>query len=229
MITAQHIIADIRAIATSGGNSDDFKVSDEQILYWINEIRSMLISQALDKNADVADIWLQTIGCFEMELTDISSCCTVETGCLGLRSVLPVPTTIGDDMSIMSVYTIEGGVINELNKARARYSKYNKFTGKSIGWFVRDGHLYLVNDTMIEMVSIAGIWEDPTDLAAYATCDGNACWSVNSEYPVSLKMASQITDIVIKTKIQPMLGFPMDNSNNASGATPQQAQQSKQE
>lgn len=228
MITANHIISDIRNIATSGGNSDDFKASDEQLLYWINEIRSMLISQAIDKRDDISDVWVQTIPCFEMELADISDCCDVATGCYGLKSVLPVPTTVGEDNLIIGVYTIEGEPLSELRRTRARLVKYNKFTSKKIGWFIKDGHLYVINDTLLEMLSISGVWEDPSDLANYTNCDGT-CWTIDSEYPVSLKMASTITDIILKTKIQPMLSFPLDNSNNASGATPQQAQQNKTE
>lgn len=227
MITANHLISDIRQIATSGGNSDDFKVSDRQILYWVNEIRSMLISQAIDKRADIADVWLQSITCFEMELADISDCCEVATGCYGLKSVSQVPTTIGDDELIIGVYTIDGEVIDELTRQRSRYSKYNKFTKAKAGWFIKDGYLYIVNNTMLEMVTLSGIWEDPSDLAAFISCADQPCWSFDSDYPVSLKMASMITDIVIKTKIQPMMNFPLDNSNNASGATPQQAQQDR--
>lgn len=231
MITAQHIIEDIRNISTSGGNSDDKKMSDELVLFWINEIRSMLISQAIAKRDTISDSWIQTITCFEMELADISDCCSVATGCYGLRSVKELPGTIETDANnmIIGVYTIEGEPISELNKIRSRYAKYNKFTGTDAGWFMKDNRLYIIGDTLLEMVSVSGIFEEPSELSRYTTCTGTACWDYDSEYPVSLKMASMITDIIIKTKVQTTLNFPLDNSNNASSATPKQAQENRGE
>lgn len=232
MITAQHIISDIRSIITSGGNSDDFKASDEQILFWINEIRSMLISQAIAKRDTISDSWIQYINCFAMEMVDISDCCSVPTGCYGLRSVSELPGTIETDANnmIIGVYTIDDHIISELNRIRARYQQYNKYTGGNRGWFIKNNFLYIVNEESLEMVNVAGIWEDPSDLAQYTTCEGTPCWTIeNSDYPCSLKMASMITDIVVKTKYNVMAQFPMDQSNNASSATPQQNQQNKTE
>lgn len=231
MITAQHIISDIRTIVTSAGNSDDFKASDEQILFWINEVRSMLIAQAIAKRDTISDSWIQYINCFPMEMRDISDCCDVPTGCYGLRSVNPLPGTIETDANnmIIGIYTIDDQQISEINRIRARYQKYNKYTGTKPGWFIKDNYLYIVGNEALAMVNVAGIWEDPSDLANYTSCAGVACWSTGSEYPVSLKMASTITDIVVKTKYGVMMGFPMDQSNNASAATPQQNQQNKTE
>lgn len=231
MITAQHIISDIRNITTSSGNSDDSKASDEQILFWINEVRSLLISQAIAKRDTISDAWIMNIPCFALEMKDISDCCTVPTGCYGLRSVLDIPRTIETDAAnlIIGVYTMDGEVIDELSRARARYKQYNKYTADKRGWFIKNNKLHIVSDTDLGMVSLSIIPEDPSDLESYPSCAGSPCWSLDSAYPVSLKMAGQITDIVVKTKMQVLMTFPMDNSNNASSATPQQTQQSKTE
>lgn len=231
MITAQHLISDIRNIITSGGNSDDVKVSNEQILYWINEVRSMLIAQALGKRDNISDAWVQTIGCLEMELVDKSECCDVETNCMVLKSVQQIPRTVETDTAnmIVGVYTIEGELIDEVSNQSSRYSKYNKFTKSKTGWYISNDYLYIINNTLLSMVSIAGIWEDPSDLEEFATCEGTPCWSTDSEYPISLRMAGVITDIVVKTKAQTMMQFPEDVSNNASSATPKQAIENKNE
>jgi len=66
-ITARHIIADIESIATSGIAPNEFRIEPEQILYWINQTRSMLISQAIKNRQNLSDAWMQTIGCLELE------------------------------------------------------------------------------------------------------------------------------------------------------------------
>ena len=229
MITAAKIIAEIREISSSSANSDDFKASDELILHWCNQVRSTLISQAIDKRNDILDIWIQTISCLELELVNSSECCDFETDCFILRSVKELPATVETSSRnmIIGVYTLDNQLLDELSLQKARYSKYSKYGAKRAGWYIKNNRLYIVNETLLEKVTVAGVWEDPTELANYISCDNEACWSIDSNYPISLKMAETIVDIILKTKIQPLLNMPFDDKNDSSGATPQQINQSK--
>lgn len=229
MITLSHLVNNIRTIASSAGNSDDFKASDELIIHWCNQVRSMLISQSIEKRNDILDIWIQNISCLELELVDSAECCEVETNCFILRSVKELPVTVETSSRnmIIGVYTLDNQSLDELSVQKARYSKYTKYSSKRTGWYIKNNRLYIVNNILLERVTIAGIWDDPTELANYISCDNQACWSIDSNYPVTLKMAEVIVDIIVKTKCQVMMNFPLDNSNNASGSIPQQAQQSK--
>lgn len=229
MISASHLIHEIRNIASSAVNSDDFKASDELIIHWCNQVRATLISQALDKKHDISDIWVQNISCLELELVNSSECCDFETDCYVLRSKKVLPNTIetsGDNM-IVGVYTLDNQLVDELSIQKARYSKYTKYGSKRTGWYIDSNRLYIVNNIQLERVTVAGIWDDPTELANYISCENEACWTLDSIYPVSLKMAQTIIDIVIETKVKKMLTFPADLSNDSSGATPQQINQSK--
>lgn len=229
-ITAQHLIYDILEIASSGGLPSEFKISNEQILYWIEQTRSMLISQSLNKKDDINDSWIQYINCVELEQVDASTCCLVDTDCYVLRSKQQIPSTIDTwkDNWIVSVTTIDGTSVPKSNPIRQRYQKYNKFTSNTRGWYLKDDYLYIINDQLLTYVSIAGLFEFPSELANFISCEGEACWSLDSPYPISLSLATQVTDIIIKTKVNPFMAYPMDNSNNMSGATPQQAIQNKQ-
>ncbi len=229
-ITANHLIYDVLEIASSGGNPNEFKISNEQILYWIEQTRSMLISQSLGKKDDINDSWIQYINCVELEQVDASTCCLADTGCYILKSVQPIPSTIDTwkDNWIVSVTTIDGSSISKSNPIRQKYQKYNKYTSTSRGWYLKDDYLYIINDQVLTYVSVAGLFEFPSELANFTSCEGEACWSLDSPYPISLSLATQVTDIIVKTKVNPFMAYPMDNSNNMSGATPQQSIQNKQ-
>jgi len=229
-ITAQHLIADIRGIASSGGNPNEFKITDRQILYWVEQTRSLLISQSLAKKDDINDSWIQYIDCVELEQVDASTCCLVDTDCYVLRSKERIPSTIDTwkDNWIVSVTTIDGNMIPKSNPFKSKYQKYNKYTHSDRGWYLKDDYLYVINDQLLTYVSVAGLFEFPSDLANFTSCEGTACWSYDSNYPISMSLATQVTDIVIKTKVNPFMNFPMDNSNNANNATPQQNIQNKQ-
>jgi len=221
MITLQEITDDIRAIASSGSNPDDFKIPDEQIMFWVNQVRATLIGQSLAKKDDINDIWLQQISCMALELADESECCLAPSGCFVLKTIRQVPNTIDTWKNnwVVSVTTALGDSISKSNQFSNKYQKYNKYTGDSKYYYLKNNYIYVVNDVVLEMINVQALFEDPLELSQFPTCSGGVCFSVESPYPISANMASMITDIVIKTKVQPFMSFPSDNANDSSNDT----------
>lgn len=217
MITLSHLISDIRDIASSGSNPIDFKISDENITYWINQVRATIISQSISKRNPITDDVIQTIGCIELEQVDKSLCCGIDTGCVLLRSKLVIPGTINTDEAnlILSVTGLDGTQIHKSNQFRAKYKSFNKYTKFNKSWYLQNNYLYVINDLLLSEVAITGVFEDPTELSTFI-CNGESCFNISTSlYPINNKMASVITDTVIKTKVLPFLQFPADNQNNA--------------
>lgn len=217
-ITLAKQVKDIQRIAASGPISDDFRLSDRQVEFWIAEVRSKLISQSISKNKDINDIWIQTINCLELEQIDKSECCDIDTGCLILRSIQQLPNTVEgvDSNLILSVTGLDNTHITPTTRFRQRYKKYSRFTGNNKGWYIKDRYLYIINDDLLTRVNVHGIFEDPRDLALFHNCDGDSCFSMDSDYPVSMKMATDITDIIIATKVRPMFSVPQDTTNDSA-------------
>ena len=214
-MTVNQIISDIRNIATSGSNPIEFRIEDSQLLFWCNEIRSKLISQAIGKKQDVNDVWVQRIKCLELEQVDKSECCDIVTNCYILKSVQEIPDVV-EAIGTMSVETILGKIISYTNMFEAKYSKFNKYTKERPRWFVRDRFLYIINEDILKYVNIDLILENPAELADFTDCSGAVCFTMNDTYPCTLKMASDIVDIVYKTKVIPFFQLPTDSKNDAS-------------
>ena len=225
-----YMVYDILEIASSGGNPNSFKISNEQIQFWIEETRSILISQSIAKRDDINDSWISYINCLEMEQVDASLCCLAPSDCKVLRSVQKLPSAIDSwrDNLILSVSGMDGTSVPKSNKFKQKYQKYNKYTSVDKSWVLIDNYLYIINDPYLERVAVSLIAEFPSDLERFVDCAGQSCWTEDSQYPVSISMASQITDIIIKTKVNPFMQFPMDNSNNSNGSTPKQSVENKQ-
>ncbi len=204
-------------------------LSDELILYWVEQVRSQLISQSLSRKDDINDSWIQYIPCVGLTLADSSECCEAPVGCYVLKSNKQLPSSIDfwKDNSIVSVSTMDGSLISKSNPLKIKYLSHNKYTSKIKAWYIKNDYLYIVNDEFLELVEVAGLFETPSDLKRFADCGGNSCFNNNSKYPVSQTLANQITDIVIKNKVMPFYSFPKDNSNNANGQTPQQQSEEK--
>lgn len=223
MLTTNKIVSDIRNIATSGSNPIEFRIEDKQILFWINEIRAMLIAQSYQKTGDMMEVWQQTISCMELEQVDESECCDILTGCMVLRTIEQVPDTLEmmGDMGILRVETPTGQIIPYTDQFENKYNTFNKYTGKTRRWLHKNGYIYIINEKFLTHINVIGIFDDPTELINFVGCDESTCFSWNDSYPCSLKMANDITNIVLKTKVYPFLSLPTDNTNDANNTTQQ--------
>lgn len=217
MLTLRKLVADVRNIADSGENNYSFRISDEQFAFWIHEIRSMLISQAIGKRQDISDIWVQALSCMELELVDSSECCFITTDCYILRTKQKLPSSIetSGDNFIIRVTDPIGNVISKSNSFEVKYNKYNKYTSKKANWYLQNGYLYITNEKLLEYVNIFAIFENPEELSGFTTCGGGSCFNWDSPYPCSLKMGNDITNIIMQTKVMPFLQMPHDTSNDA--------------
>jgi hypothetical protein len=218
MFTLRKGVADIRNIADSGENNYSFRITDYQIAFWFHEVRAMLISQAVSKRQDISDVWVQSIPCLELELVDSSDCCIVTTKCYILKTKRRIPITVetAADNLILSVTNPMSDIITKSNRFEAKYNKYNKYTAEKPQWFLQDGYLYITNDKLLEYVNVFAIFENPEELSEFTLCNNiSSCFSWDSPYPVSLKMANDITNIVMQTKVMPFLQMPQDTSNDA--------------
>lgn len=217
MLNLRTMVADIRNIADSGKNNYSFRISDEQIAYWISEVRAMLISQAIGKRQDITDTWVQELPCMELELIDSSDCCFITTDCYILKTKQQIPVTVetGSDNLILRVTSPVGDIISKSNPFEVKYNKYNKYTANKANWYLNEGYLYITNEKLLEYVNIYAIFENPEDLAGMSTCGTSSCFSWDSKYPCSLKMANDITNIIMQTKVMTFLQMPHDTSNDA--------------
>ena len=218
MVTLRKLVADIRNIADSGKNNYSFRISDEQMAFWVHEVRSMLISQALTKRQDVTDAWVQEIPCVELELVDASECCFITTDCYILKTKQQIPVTVesNNDNLILRVVNPVGKIITKSNPFEVKYNMYNKYTGEKSQWYLANGYLYITSELLLEYINIFAIFEDPEELANFTACSSSiGCFNWDSKYPVSLKMANDITNIIMQTKVMPFLQMPHDTTNDA--------------
>lgn len=217
-VTSNQIVSDLRNIATSGQNPVEFRIEDKQLLYWCGQVRSMLISQQIQKRKDISDVWLQPLDCLELEVADRSDCCEITTNCTILRTVKEIPDTIetiGDNF-IVRVEDPIGNIISKTTAFEEKYLRHSKYTADKKRWFFKNNRIYIINEDLLQTINIWGIFEDPQDLSNYVSCSGSTCFNWDSKYPCSMKMASEITDIVLKTKIFPLIQMPQDNTNDAN-------------
>ncbi len=214
MITANRLIYDIKNIATSGEDTINFRISNRQLFQWIIETRCLLIGQSIKRRDDISNIWIETIPNLPFTLVDKSeSNGSFPVNCFILKSNVQVPQPLEVDGWdwVVTVAGLDDTEITRNNQFRAKYKKYNKFTGKRKGWYLENRYLYIINDTLLSQATVKGIWEDPQEFGT--TYTPNYSW--DSPFPISNGMALQLVDIVVKTKVLPFLQqFRQDRVND---------------
>jgi len=217
-ITLRQMVYDIKNIAYGGLQSDDAKLSDRQIAYWIKQQRARLIKQELSKKTRIPESYIQHIPCLELELVNDAECCQTYNKCKVLRSKLPIPTTItrGGKSTIVSVSSVDGmHHFSETTFFKVKTNKYAKYTGDLRRWFLKDDYLYITNDSDIKRLAIAGVFEDPEELSNFVTCEDKECFTEDSEFPITMDMAGMVTSIILQERLGIIKQMPTDTTNNA--------------
>ncbi|MDC6350699.1 hypothetical protein PP178_03980 [Zeaxanthinibacter sp. PT1] len=190
MTTLNKIVYDI---AHSQGREHELDYI-ERLKFRVHGLRATIIRRDLDRNRFTPNIYLQTIGCLDMEFVDASSCCGVEVGCKVYRSTdrVPEPVRFKDRIPFYYVGTIDSKIeYAPINRAALGTVGYSKFTAGMPRYYFDDGYIYVLG-TLPKAVQVKGVFEYPNQLAPFS-CDGKACYDDDQPYPISADLARDIT------------------------------------
>jgi hypothetical protein len=214
MPTKNQMIFDVMNLAYGGEQSDDVKVSEVQVSLWIDQYRATFIKNKMKAGGSLPDVFIQNLECVNMELYEEIDGCNI------LRSTSKIPETItGNDTNLItSVYAGEGSnsvFFSETSYFRRRTNKFNKYTAKARRWFLNKGYLNITNDMLTEVISVAGVFENPEAAANFCSVDGAACYSLDDPYPISEDMAKDITSLLLKERFGIVVTTESDEQNNS--------------
>ena len=195
----------------------------------IAQKRAVFVRQDNAKKRSIDDNLIQNLGCVELELVDRASdsCCSEFTDCTILRTKVKIPNAIefAHDKAITRIASVDmlALPIIFMDYDQAIYWGNGRYNRKSLGSFIRNNYVYLIYKSgtynkLIEKISVQGVWEDPKIAANYNDCNGNPCWSVDSNYPLNAWMWEIIREEIIKEFII-KYKLPVDLDNNAKDDT----------
>lgn len=161
----------------SGFISDDFPWSDEALILELLNIRSSLLTSAIDGSQRVSQQPVQILDCVEFEEGDRNECpCELPSGCYWSKSKLPLPKFIKISAVTGMIPNEQQPVFNQILWHLIKYIPSARSNAQRKGkyWTTRDTgggrHLYLIGDRFLEKGSITGVWENPMEAAAFPRC-----------------------------------------------------------
>jgi len=209
---------------------DDTSLDKRLIVDLINQNSELWIRRENKKNKSIDPKLIQDLKCVELELVDNSTCCEITTDCKILRPVqkLPNPVEFHSDKAITRVSSINimSIPIIFMDYDHAIYFGNGRYNTKSLGAFLKNGYLYIIanksmKDLLIETVNVQGVFVDPLDAARFTDCDGQSCFSWDSEYPLNPWMWQSLVkpNVLEEAKTKRTL-YKDENNNSKDDAIP---------
>lgn len=225
MLTLNSLVFDILEIIKSNKLNDDIDIDERQIINSINSQRALWVRNEYNKPGRSIDSdVIQNLQCVELEVVDASACpCDLPVDCSMLRTKLVIPNTI--ELHHKPAIT-KVGPVDRLNDfysfvpyEQVIYSGNGKFNSAGVFAFLYDGRMYFkVNKAkakMLKYVNIMGVFEDPTEVSAFVSCDGTTCFSRDGKYPLKSWMWPTMKEYILKEYIT-AIQLPEDNTNDAA-------------
>jgi hypothetical protein len=215
-----------------GRSSQDENISIDQIKFNIKHYRAVFIRRDYARNGLVTRHLEQDLRCVELEQVDLSKCCNINIECPAYRSVNKIPRTVrfNFEEAITYVGDVTGiGRYQMIKPYEVAYIGYDKHTKNNPKAYMIEDYLYILNPKGAKYVNLRGIFENPEDVSNFTDCNGNACYTDNTDFPMPMDMVQAITQGMMAGELRLLAGTfsdtSADRSQDLGGAVPQIQQQ----
>lgn len=201
--------------------SDDANFNEDHIIFLLDKYRVFLLKQRYsDIKKQIPESNFQTL-CLDLEEVPAISGEPCEGGSY-LKSTVKIPNMM--TISNPKVYPIDyyQGSITYVTRDRMRYVGYNKYLSNIIYCSLGpDNYLYFKSSNpqylYLQKVKITGIFEDASEVAEEALCEGSSkesCDSLDMEFPLESGLVPPIIELIVKD-LSSAIYKPEDKENDA--------------
>ncbi len=210
---------DLLYIIRSSNVSQSEVISTNQIESWIHQYRALLIKQDLDKGKVINPDYIQEIQCAKLIVVDKSEDSTIQTGRYLLRTELAIPKTI--DLNFKSGFTyigtLDGKELDFVPQSRVKWQKEKYYTANSPLVYLKNQHLYLDNDHVIEWLCIRGVFELPQEVGNFVNpYTSTPEFTLDSKYPIPINMLPTLKEMILQKELKITVTQPTDTKNDSS-------------
>ena len=219
-MTLEKLIYDVRE--SMKDYVDDSTVDDRYITYLINNKRSKLVGQDLDRQNTTVDEGMKQNFCISLERVSAVQC-GMDLGCeyvYRTNKVIPEPMDLKHGPAIIRVSSANllDKPYSLTSRERAAYHSESPFNTIPAAFYHNDGYIYLTGQDnalkLLNKINVTGVFENPAELMEYTTETGQACFDFNTfDYPIPTKYIEVITNEVVRILAGAKM-MPNDETNN---------------
>jgi hypothetical protein len=202
--------------------SDDDVIDTRFIKALIHTKRAHFITNELNKNRIASPALMQDLNCLEMEMADDAECCDFQSGCSVLRSKLeiPMPIALHNRLAVERIGPVSAGQpgYSLMPYEKAIYFGNGRYNKGGMAAYIRNNRVYVVSSlptALIDLVSVRGVFEDPSELQSFTACSGSPCYSDDNKYPLDSRTWDYIKEEIITKDMARITSMPQDLENDA--------------
>lgn len=206
------IIERVRSLISEKYHIADHIYSRRHIYNKLVSARSRLLYQEANKKKNLTQWNYQTLPCIELILVPQHNCpCYKPVGCGILRSKHKIPKPLIGlyGALVHSVYTIDGSrKLNEVSINAVNSLKGNKYSQNTLAYFIQNDYLYIVSNTLLKVITLTGLFEDPLEAANFPNACGEDCVDcnncrdyLNEDFPID----NNLIDVLIELTLQELI------------------------
>ena len=218
-VTLDNIVTDLLKTVRGSKVSQSETISRRQLEEWVNEYRSILLKQDLDKGKIPNPDYIQELPGLRLEVVDSSIGADLPSKSYVMRTIKTIPKTIDLNFKsgIMYVGTIDGREIQLVPEGRARWQRYKHFTNKDPLAFLRNKQVYLNCVEPIQFITIRGVFQVPTEVGNFINTDAETTTLGYSDaYPIPSNMIPVLKEMILTKELGIMVQQPSDNKNDGN-------------
>jgi len=215
-MTKTEIVYNLLNLISGGVIHDDFRPSFNQLSFIVDYKRAQYIRQDQTKNYYDNDQFYQDLGCINMIKVDKAECCTIGLDCEVLRTEIKLPNFLRIENRI----GLKASAIDRQSRftivlpERAPFLGHTKFPQLGLKIYWLNGYLYIPESMDIRAINVRGLLAKPEDAKSFV-CNGEACYTSDSDYPMTEDMLDLITKDILSTELKMLISLTPDATNDA--------------
>jgi hypothetical protein len=216
-MTKNEIVYNWLNLIKAGRISDDFTPSVNQLSFIADYKRAQYIRQDQTKNYFDTDQFYQDLGCIKMIKVDKAEYCTIGLDCDVLRTEFKIPAII----RLKEKYGLKISAVDRQTRftiilpERSPFLSNTKFPQLGVKVYFLNGYIYIPETIDIRAINVRAILEKPEQAKTFI-CDGEACYTNNSDYPMTADMIDLITKDIMNTELSVLMKMIPDEANDGS-------------
>ena len=232
-MTGCQYIYDCRGMLRNYHIIDEDTLTDRQIEFWIMTQRSTWINRRDTAYIKVDHAFSQSLVSDVISVDRSVIPAAVPAGYKILRTKAVLPRLINfkswDGVISAGPIDLASERFNHVEYREAMLSGNGRFNKYQIYSFYLNDYLYIISKSLkgywylISQVAVIGIFENPRDLGNFIHINGDPCWSLDMEYPISLDLWNYIKDQIRQNNLEGLYNIPVDKSNDSDFQTSDKA------
>lgn len=218
MATLKELTYNVLNIARGGLSSDDDRLNERQIAFWIGYYRARKIYEESRGGRSIDPQLLQDLGCLELKKVDKANCPEVLWGCGVKRVAIPKVVDLPKNRGIAWIGLVDKQEPIILSSPDVLYFRdKQRFTGNMRKAYFIGGYLY-VTDALnedIKWINVRGVFDDPLAIET-KDADGNGqCITWEDEYPMPEHYISDIVQRIMQYELNMSIRAVNDEVNDS--------------